>query len=82
LQEAVVRGSTDQKPADVGRVLQELLDQLLLDILPGLAALAPASEQCSASLCGLCGFAASACTPRETITVFLEVMDQLLPVAR
>eukprot|EP00775_Hariotina_reticulata_P014410 gene14410-14516_t len=60
---------------------KELLDQLLLDILPQLAALAPTSEQCSVSLCGFCGFAASACTARETITVFLEVMDQLLPAA-
>lgn len=62
--------------------LQDLLEQLLLEVLPHLAALAGLSQQCSQSLFSICGLAAAACPPRDTITAFLEVMDQLLAAER
>jgi hypothetical protein len=62
--------------------LQELLDQLLLEVLPQLAPLAALSPGCCQTLSDFCGLAAAAASPRDTITVFLEVMDQLLTLHR
>lgn len=56
---------------------QELLDQLLLDMLPAVAPLAGRSDRCAQSLCTFCGLAAAAAAPRDVITALLEVLDQL-----
>jgi hypothetical protein len=62
--------------------LQELLDQLLLELLPQLAPLAALSQGCCQALSAFCGLAAAAASPRDSITSFLEVMDQLLTLPR
>lgn len=62
--------------------LQDLLDQLVLEVLPQLAPLATLSQGCCQALLTFCGLAAAAASPRDSITAFLEVMDQLLAMHR
>lgn len=62
--------------------LQELLEQVLLEVLPQLAPLAALSQGCCQSLSAFCGLAAAAASPRDSITAFLEAMDQLLTLHR
>lgn len=57
---------------------QAILDGALLELLPPLASLAPRSQACCAHLSSLCMLAVSACSARDTITVFLELLDNLV----
>jgi hypothetical protein len=57
---------------------QALLDAILLEAYPRLAALAPLSDRCAALTLQLAAAAASACAPRDALTVLLEQMDALL----
>jgi hypothetical protein len=51
---------------------------MVLELLPTLASLAPQSGACCKQLSALAELAAAACSPRDTITAFLEVMSTLL----
>ncbi|WIA30373.1 hypothetical protein OEZ86_000459 [Tetradesmus obliquus] len=64
--------------AAAGDAGKELLDQVLLEVLPQLAPLAALSQGCCQTLSAFCGLAAAAASPRDSITAFLEAMDQLL----
>uniref|UniRef100_A0A383WF28 Uncharacterized protein n=1 Tax=Tetradesmus obliquus TaxID=3088 RepID=A0A383WF28_TETOB len=64
--------------AAAGDAGKELLEQVLLEVLPQLAPLAALSQGCCQSLSAFCGLAAAAASPRDSITAFLEAMDQLL----
>jgi hypothetical protein len=51
---------------------------MVLEILPPIASLAQGSAVCSRSLSDFCSLLAAACSPRDTITAFLEVLDNLM----
>lgn len=57
---------------------QDVLDQVLLEVLPHMAPLAALSANCAEVLSIFCDMAAEACSPRDTVTACLEVLDQLL----
>lgn len=57
--------------------LKAVLDDMLLEVLPGIAVLAQQSSACSKSLAAICSLMAAACSPRDTITAFLEVLGNL-----
>lgn len=63
---------------DVTLPTQAVLDDLLLDLLPPMAGIAHHSAACSNLLSAFCGLAVDACSPRETITAFLEVLGILV----
>jgi hypothetical protein len=58
--------------------LQAVLDDMLLELLPPVARLAGSSAEGDRLLSAFCGLAAAACAPRDTITAFLEVLDDLV----
>lgn len=51
---------------------------MLLEVLPPIANLAGCSAASDRLLSAFCSMAAAACTPRDTITAFLEVLDNLV----
>jgi hypothetical protein len=57
--------------------LQAVLDDMLLELLPPVARLAGSSGAGDKLLSAFCRLAAAACSPRDTITALLEVLDDL-----
>jgi hypothetical protein len=55
---------------------------MLLEMLPPLAGLAGHSADCSRLLTAFCSLAAAACSPRDLITAFLEVLSNLVGASR
>lgn len=55
-------------------MFQAVLDDSLLELLPPMAELANHSAECARLLTAFCSLAVIACSPRDTITAFLEVL--------
>ena len=51
---------------------------MVLEILPAVANLAQVSAACCKTLSAFCQMVAAACSPRDVITAFLEVLDNLI----
>lgn len=74
--EVCTRQSCDD--LDAVPLLQAVLDDMALELLPAVAGIAGQSDTCCASMIAFFTLAASSCAPRDMLTAVLEVTDGLL----